>query len=433
MSQQSGFGDLFAGLPMMSGKEIYDNFQQGRGPEGLHGASGEIQPLLEEYEQLRKEITGMVESMSGHWKGSAGEAAMHGAGPIAVEFQAAQQSIAKASVLLEQQGHVFSGTKNSVVPVPDEPSPPSGWDVVKGVAVNAVTGHNTKAVNDYESQMSAHNDAAQHNVDMMHRYSGETQGNIQEIPTSYGNLLSGTSHVRIDDGDGGGDSGGSGGSGSSGGSHRGHEFTGGGGGSGGGGTTGGGAASGGGSAGVRSPPEVPGGDTGTSTTGASAAPGYGGSMPGSVPGQAAAASQGGFGPIGSGGGQQGYGAGVHGGAAGGVAYGGAGAGGAAGPGGQGGSGGRAGSGGKSAGPKAGSESGVGKKAPGAAAGEEAAAGKATPKPGSGRGMGMAPRGGGKGGSGGEDYEHERPGWLVEPDPDDFWFGGTPPVAPPVIE
>lgn len=76
---------------------------------------------------------------------------------------------------------------------------------------------------------------------------------------------------------------------------------------------------------------------------------------------------------------------------------------------------------------------MGKKAPGAAAGEEAAAGKATPKPGSGRGMGMAPRGGGKGGSGGEDYEHERPGWLVEPDPDDFWFGGTPPVAPPVIE
>lgn len=420
-------------------QQIYENFQHGEGSAGLSHASGEVNGMIGEYEDLGKEIEAVMKGMEPAWQGEAGNAATHGAGPMAVEFVQAQDPLNKAQDLVGRQGTLFDSTKHSVVPVPPAPDAPSGWDMILEGGSQVVTGEDTEAFQDYETKLGNHQDAAKHNVDQMNNYSTGSDYNTVNLPDSYGTMLATESAVHVDQDDGGGDdTGGGGETGSSGWNHHGYVYNGGGGSAGGGGTSGGGATSGGGSAGVQPPPDVPGGHTGTTTTGASAAPGYGGTAPGTAPGQAAAASQNGFGPMGSGGSQQGYGAGgggVYGGSAGTGAYGGSGAGSGGSGGGTGARGGSAGSGGqggKSTGPKAGSESGAAKRAPGASAAEEAA-GRSAPKSGSGRGMGAMPRGGGKGGGGDEDYEHERPSWLVEPDPDDFWFGGMGPVAPPVLE
>ena len=37
-----------------------------------------------------------------------------------------------------------------------------------------------------------------------------------------------------------------------------------------------------------------------------------------------------------------------------------------------------------------------------------------------------------GGSGAQDREHRRPPWLVQDDPESFWFAGLPPHVDPVI-
>ncbi|HJQ45721.1 MAG TPA: hypothetical protein VJ870_05270 [Amycolatopsis sp.] len=79
----------------------------------------------------------------------------------------------------------------------------------------------------------------------------------------------------------------------------------------------------------------------------------------------------------------------------------------------------------------GAQTGAGARAGGAGAAESAAAGGRGAAGSSGR-SGMSGMGGHGGkGEGGEDEEHQRPSWLIEPDPDDI-FGTSERTAPPVI-
>ncbi|NKQ53515.1 hypothetical protein HFP15_11545 [Amycolatopsis sp. K13G38] len=78
----------------------------------------------------------------------------------------------------------------------------------------------------------------------------------------------------------------------------------------------------------------------------------------------------------------------------------------------------------------GAQSGAGARAGGAGAAESAAASGRGGTGGTGRG-GMSGMGHGGKGQGGEDEEHQRPTWLIEPDPDDI-FGTAERTAPPVI-
>lgn len=419
-------GGLLAGMPTMTGKQIFENFQQGTGSSGLQDTSVNVAALHADYKVLQSAIEDLMKQMKSHWQGEAGGAARHGAGPIAVEFALASPKLKTTQDLVGRQAQLFDRTKSNVVPVPDKPEAPSGWGSMLAEGASVVfLGHDTDEVNDYESQLSAHNDAAQHNVEQMRKYSDGSDYNTTNLPTDFGKMIGSDGEIRIDHSGGGDSTGTHNGTGNTPGSTMGGYQ----------GYTPGGYDNGGTQPGssipstsgnLQGPPQSGGSPVqNTSTTGTSSAlgtapPGYGsGQQPGGDWGQSLT-PRGPGGPSGPGGGLH---SGMYGGGGG---FGGTGSGGGYGKPGTRGPGG---SGGAADEPGSGSRSGVGRGR--STTGGPAAAEEASGRAGSGRGGRMMPRSGGKS-NGAEDLEHETPDYLLEPEPDKFWFGDQPKVAPPCI-
>lgn len=411
-----GIGAVIEGLGGMDGDAIYKNFHDGPGSEGLGTSASKLKPLVDKYDAISQRLKKVAVDLESSWTGEASGAAQRGLAPLAEEFAEAAPDVHKAQDLIDKQSGLFSATKNAVKPVPPKPDKPDPMAMFLGAGESV----------DYLSGVKAHNDAAEHNRNQMDLYEGYSGYNTDNLPQSYGKLLKSEAGIDVDHG---GDDGGGGTGHGPGGSS--HGWTpppehGPGGdpnpGSGGGGTGGGGST---GPSGVSPPPGTANGPTPTGTAGAQApgttTPGFGGGGANHMPAAGPGGEQrgpGGFGPIGGTGGYS-AGGGNGGSGSGSGRYGGGNRAGAGG-----------GKGGAGEGAEGGSKSGVGRNRAGGASAAEEAAGRAPNRTG-GRGMGAMPRGGGS--KGGEDEEHERPSWLVEPDPDDFWFGGMKPVAPPVIE
>lgn len=421
-----GVDSLFGG--MMTGEQIYQSFRSGQGSGWLREASDEFNGAMKEYEDFRTEAENLMKDMGSAWEGKAGSGAQRAAGPIAVELASAHTSMDTSQDLFGRQGELFDHIRSKVVPVPPKPPAPSPKDIVFNAISNFATGEDTDAAKDYEAAMRDHSDAAKHNIEQMRQYSDGSDYNTTNLPTYYGQMLASESDIRVDDGGGDSTGGDTSGGTTSGWNHSGYAYNPGGdpgvttpAGNGGYDSTGGGP-------GVTAPPGTGGQPGPTNTNTAGVGPAAAGPSTGLPVGQQGGPGSG-LGPNGGGPVSRGYGPGgmpVGGYGGSGFGSGGYGSGSGSGRGGWGGGGSSSGSGE----PESGSRSGLGRKAPGgSAAAEEAAASKASPRSSTGRPM--APRGGS--GKGDEDTEHERPSWLVMSDPDDFWFGGLPPVAPPNIE
>jgi hypothetical protein len=183
----------------MTGQQIYENFQSGDGAGWLHEASDGFRAMMDEYDDLGNEIMAIMKGMEWAWQGEAGDAARHGAGPMAVEFAGAQMHMNQAQDLIGKQGGLFDTTKHNVVPVP-QPDPPSGWGILKEVVVHGVTGGDTGGFQSYQDGMAAHSDAAKHNADQMRMYSADSTYNQVNLPNSYGRMLASESAVHVDHG-----------------------------------------------------------------------------------------------------------------------------------------------------------------------------------------------------------------------------------------
>jgi hypothetical protein len=409
----------------MNGREIYHNFHGGTGDDGagLGLASGKVLLITKNYEERTKSITELTGRMESAWQGSAGGAAQRGAGPLAVEHGLAQESMFTAHSTLDSQVSAFVTAKKAVTDVPPEPDKPGVWDNLSSFGGAGRT---------YENQMTQVNAANDNNIAAMETYANTTTSNATAMPTTYGRITDDYSAVGIErpapppppedrytpppgtgtpgrntgNGTGNGSGtvpGGSSGQGSgSGGS--------------------GGSGSGGGSTNPSNnnsrPPSTTLPPGGRLPTGQNANQQNNHAMPGMLPP--------GFNQPGGGDTSRGGGGGNRG------AFGPRGSGGGFGPGGSGGSG--SGGPGSGSGARPGSGFGPG----GAAAAAEGAAARGM-GPAGGRGMGMGGMGGGMGGHGAggrgqqgeDDTEHERPSFLVEPDPHDT-FGTDEVTAPPVI-
>lgn len=403
----------------MTGDQIYWNFQNGRGPGGLAEAVGIMKPMVEKYNEIAGRIKQVAARLETHWEGEAGNAASRGAGPLAVEFEMAAPHIHRAQDLSEKQTELFSITKNTVVKVPPKPDKPDPIAVLLDP---------TGTVGDYDSALRAHHDAASLNVDQMNKYTDYSRYNGQNQPSTYGKILTDESSISVDNGD-----------------------------------TNGNTVSGRQNTGWNQPPQPghgvspshnsgyqyqpddsttgrnvtalpdtsgnpttqqPGGPVTTGTSAASVAPSP--DVPGAQLGYGAPAAPGTGGSPSGGHAPSGYGT-LPGGPSGqqGVDNHGRPL-----PGGttQGGSG---------TAPKEptsrqpGSSAGIGERA---GSGRPTSGGTASKSTAPNERSGMRPATGARGGGGNDDdYEHERPDFLVMADPDDFWFGGLPPVAPPTIE
>jgi hypothetical protein len=402
----------------MSGSQIYHNFHGGTGDDGKGIAEASIKVLLVEqrYGQRTTSITELTTKMEGAWQGNAAGAAQRGSGPLAVEHGLAQNGMITANETLNSQTTAFHSAKGKVTQIPPTPEEPGLWD---NMTTLGGAGRN------YETEMNRVNSANDNNVAIMEEYETTSSSNASAMPTSYGRITDDYSAVGVQppsppppnnpynpyipgtSNPNGRNPGTSGTPTNPSGNNPTNP------------------------GGRPNTPGNPSGNppgTGTDPSGNRPPVGLppggrlpggrppGGGLPGENPALPGMLPPGGYGPTGGGGGS-------------GSGFGPRGSGGGFGPGGSGGSGtGGPGTGGRGAG-------GFGPGAGGAAAAEAAAARGAGGPGGPGGRGGMGPMGGmgggGKGGQGEDDTEHERPSFLVEPDPHET-FGTDEVTAPPVI-
>ncbi|MPZ80013.1 MAG: hypothetical protein GEV28_06275 [Actinophytocola sp.] len=162
----------------MSGDEIYRNFHDGDGPEGLIGGAAVVKDVASEYYERTRQIQALVGRMESVWQGEAAGAAQRGAGPLATEHELAGHALGTAQDLTGRQAGSFDEAKSRVVPVPPKP------EMENPAAVFT----NLHAGVDHERQVDEYNAAAQNNVDVMNGYSGASEYNTTNLPASYGDL-----------------------------------------------------------------------------------------------------------------------------------------------------------------------------------------------------------------------------------------------------
>jgi hypothetical protein len=168
-----------------SGQEIYDNFHSGRGSEGLVGGATIVHDVAKSYTDRVHQIANLLARMEPAWQGSAAGSAQRGAGPLLVEHELSSVSLVTAQDLTNRQAGSFGDAKNAVVPMPPKPKPANPMAMLVSPA----------AVLDFELQVDAYGKAAQHNVDVMYRYTGATDFNTTNLPSGYGTLAGDQSGV----------------------------------------------------------------------------------------------------------------------------------------------------------------------------------------------------------------------------------------------
>ncbi|MGH3492386.1 MAG: hypothetical protein ACRDQ1_03985, partial [Sciscionella sp.] len=179
----------------MSGHDIYNNFHQGPGPEGLSAGAEEVNSLVPRYNDLGERIKALQSKIEASWSGDAAGAASRGAGPLAVEYLEAAPQLNHAQNLVQDQAHAFSTAKNSVVPVaPQGPPAPSG--LTKFAAFFGVSGAQ-KSIDDYGAKQAAFNEANAHNNTVMQSYTSTSSYNGSNLPKSYGTILNDQAGISV--------------------------------------------------------------------------------------------------------------------------------------------------------------------------------------------------------------------------------------------
>jgi hypothetical protein len=176
--------------PLMSGDAIYRNFQDGPGPERLATSAAIVDGLVGRYQERTDRILRLRARMEAAWQGTAADAADRGLGPVVIEHGLAGRALHVAQDLTSRQVGSFGEAKNAVVPVPPAPGE---VDVLAMFMDQDVA-------RSYFMQVAQHNQAAQHNVDVMNGYTGASQYNADGQPTSYGQLTDDRTGIGIDTG-----------------------------------------------------------------------------------------------------------------------------------------------------------------------------------------------------------------------------------------
>jgi hypothetical protein len=175
----------------MNGTEIYHNFRGGTGDDGkgLYEASAKVALVSKNYETRKKSITQLTGTMESAWEGDAAGAAQRGAGPLAVEHGLAQEGMVSAHSTLDNQVHTFLSAKSRVTEVPPTPEKPGMWDNFTSFG---------GAGRNYENKMDQVNAANDYNVAVMEEYETTTSSNASAMPTTYGRITDDYSAVGVD-------------------------------------------------------------------------------------------------------------------------------------------------------------------------------------------------------------------------------------------
>lgn len=176
-----------SGFGFMSGEQIYQNFQQGTGPEGLSGSAAMVKEMAARYRDRVDFVHQLKARMEAAWQGDASGAAQRGLGPLVTEHDAAGHALGVAQDLTGGQAGSFGDAKNQVVPVPDAPTSIDPLAMVTDPA-GVVTAM---------EQIQAQNEAAQHNVDVMNGYATVSKTNTEGQPETFGTLTGDQAGVSV--------------------------------------------------------------------------------------------------------------------------------------------------------------------------------------------------------------------------------------------
>jgi hypothetical protein len=172
----------------MSGQQIYENFANAPGPDGLMQAQQHLAMVEAVYTERENQIRTLAASMEEGWTGDAAGAAQRGAGPLAVAHGGAAQEMATARDLLANQADSFYVVKSSVTLVPPAPSEPSTFDNLISFG---------GAQSDYEAGVAKSNAAAQANVAAMDGWRSSSSYNGSMMPTTYGQIVPNAMNISI--------------------------------------------------------------------------------------------------------------------------------------------------------------------------------------------------------------------------------------------
>ncbi|WP_157357431.1 hypothetical protein [Amycolatopsis nigrescens] len=181
-------GDTGSADGMMSGQQIFENFRDAPGTDGLQTSRALLEEVERLYSDRADQITSLAASMEEGWTGDAAGAAQRGAGPLAVEHGRAAQAMATAKDLLQNQTESFHDTRSRVVPVPPVPEAPSTWDKIVSFG---------SARSKYESKVDESNGAAQQNVTAMQGWTQTSGHNGSMMPSTYGDIDAGALNIGI--------------------------------------------------------------------------------------------------------------------------------------------------------------------------------------------------------------------------------------------
>jgi len=186
----SDMGSLFG----MSGDEIYRNFRQGAGAEGLSTSASTLNELVVRYQQRAERLAQLRSRMEAGWQGTAADAAHRGLGPAVDEHEKAGEALFTAEELTIEQAGSFDNAKNSVMRVPPEPAKVDPLSLML----------NPEGQQSFWDQTAERQQAAQHNVDVMNTYSTSSEVNTDGQPDTFGELVGDQSTVEVSGPDSGG-------------------------------------------------------------------------------------------------------------------------------------------------------------------------------------------------------------------------------------
>jgi hypothetical protein len=170
----------------MSAQEIYDNFHDGVGGDGLASGAAMVRKVAARYEERVALIHQLEAEMDAAWQGEAAGTAQRGVGPLLAEHHLASHHLGTVEDLTDRQSGSFSRARNSVVPVPPMPT---GVQPFGPLAADWVP---------FKQQITDHYEATQRNVDVMNVYSGASAYNTDHLPATYGALADDQAGISID-------------------------------------------------------------------------------------------------------------------------------------------------------------------------------------------------------------------------------------------
>lgn len=163
----------------MTGEQIYANFY-GKASENFQMAAIQVTNVSSKYQSIAERFAAVQQRMMNSWTGGAADDAKAGAAPLESTLRQSVKRLDRYGTGHGDQSNAFDAASRDVIPVPDKPALPNGFEVVKKV----VTGGGGAMVADYLAQVEAYNAAQTHNVGVMTRYQEATTVN-QDIPADY--------------------------------------------------------------------------------------------------------------------------------------------------------------------------------------------------------------------------------------------------------